>query len=227
MDFASTAAGGQLRPNVRRPRLGTDAGRRGGVGRVGRRAAFDGERLSVGDHGADRWAVAGPRIGGDGRRGRPVCGVARGTAGQAEQTADQATAAAAAYDAAFAETVPPPVVAANRSLLMALVATNLLGQNTPAISTTETQYAEMWAQDAAAMYGYAGSSASATALAPFTTPPSSTNAGGQAEPGRRGRPSTGATSPGTCRAPSRRSATLSAVPSTLSSLATPAQGLTP
>lgn len=33
------------------------------------------------------------------------------------------------------------------------VATNILGQNTPAIAATETQYAEMWAQDAAAMYG--------------------------------------------------------------------------
>ena len=55
----------------------------------------------------------------------------RATATQAEQTASQATAAAAAYEAAFAETVPPPVVAANRSLLTALVATNLFGQNTP------------------------------------------------------------------------------------------------
>ncbi|MGA9358569.1 MAG: PPE family protein, partial [Mycobacterium sp.] len=60
----------------------------------------------------------------------------RATAAQAEHTANQATAAAAAYDAAFAETVPPPVVAANRSLLMTLVATNLFGQNTPAIATT-------------------------------------------------------------------------------------------
>ena len=53
------------------------------------------------------------------------------TAAQAEQTADQAKVAAMAYEAAFAETVPPPVVAANRTLLMALVATNLFGQNTP------------------------------------------------------------------------------------------------
>ena len=37
----------------------------------------------------------------------------------------------------------------------------LLGQNTPAIMATEALYGEMWAQDAAAMYGYAGSSASA------------------------------------------------------------------
>jgi PPE-repeat protein len=35
------------------------------------------------------------------------------------------------------------VIAANRSLLMALVATNLFGQNTAAIAATEMQYAEM------------------------------------------------------------------------------------
>jgi len=79
------------------------------------------------------------------------------TATQAEQTAAQARAAVAAYEAAFAATVPPPVIAANRSLLMALIATNFLGQNTPAITATETLYAEMWAQDATAMFGYAAS----------------------------------------------------------------------
>jgi PPE-repeat protein len=97
------------------------------------------------------------------------------TAAQAEQTAAQAKAAAAAYEAAFAATVPPPVIAANRSLLMALIATNVLGQNTPAIAATETQYAEMWAQDAGAMYGYADSSVSATTLTPFTPPAPTTN----------------------------------------------------
>ncbi len=56
-------------------------------------------------------------------------------------------------------TVPPAVVAANRTQLATLVATNVLGQNTAAIAATEAQYGEMWAQDAAAMYGYAGSSA--------------------------------------------------------------------
>ena len=91
-------------------------------------------------------------------------------AAQAEQTATQAKAAAGAYEAAFAMTVPPPVIAANRSLLMSLVATNILGQNTPAIAITEAQYAQMWAQDAAAMYGYASSSASSTTLTPFTPP---------------------------------------------------------
>ncbi|OBB79745.1 hypothetical protein A5760_20410 [Mycobacterium colombiense] len=91
----------------------------------------------------------------------------RGTGGQLEQAALQAVAAAGAYESAFAETVPPPVIAANRALLMELLATNFLGQNTPAIAIAEAQYGEMWAQDAAAMYGYAGTSAAAAALPPF------------------------------------------------------------
>ncbi|WP_439651136.1 PPE family protein [Mycobacterium intracellulare] len=92
-------------------------------------------------------------------------------AAEAEETAGQARAAAAAFEAAFAMTVPPPVIAANRVLLANLVATNFLGQNTPAIAATEAQYMEMWAQDAGAMYGYAGSSLAASELAPFTAPP--------------------------------------------------------
>ena len=97
------------------------------------------------------------------------------TAAQVEQVANQARAAAGAYEAAFAMTVPPTVVAANRAQLMALIATNFLGQNTAAIMATEAQYGEMWAQDAAAMYGYAASSAAASTLAPFSTPKSTTN----------------------------------------------------
>jgi PPE-repeat protein len=100
------------------------------------------------------------------------------TATQAAETATQAKAAAAAYQEAFASTVPPPVIAANRSLLMRLVATNLFGRNAPAIAATEARYAEMWAQDAAAMYGYAGSSAAATALTPFNPAQQNTNPGG-------------------------------------------------
>src|SRR6202012_2241511 len=86
---------------------------------------------------------------------------------QAEETANQARAAVAAYEAAFAMTVPPPAIAANRALLMALIATNFLGQNTPAIMATEALYVEMWAQDAAAMYGYAAASAAAIQVTPF------------------------------------------------------------
>jgi PPE-repeat protein len=100
------------------------------------------------------------------------------TAAQAESTASQARSAAAAYEAAFAATVPPPVIAANRSLLLALVATNIFGQNTAAIAATEADYGEMWAQDAAAMYGYAGASAAATTLTPFGAPSQNTDSAG-------------------------------------------------
>ena len=102
------------------------------------------------------------------------------TAAQAEQTASQAQAAAAAYEAAFAASIPPPVIAANRALLAALVATNFLGQNTPAIAATEATYAEFWAQDAIAMYGYAGAATTASQLTPFTSAPATTNDSGQA-----------------------------------------------
>jgi PPE-repeat protein len=97
-----------------------------------------------------------------------------GMAAEAEQTAGQARAAAAAYETAFMMTVPPPVIAANRVLLMTLIATNFFGQNTPAIAATEAQYMEMWAQDAAAMYGYAASSALASELPLFPTAPNTT-----------------------------------------------------
>lgn len=103
-----------------------------------------------------------------------------GAAGQAEQSAGQAIAAVGAYETAFAQTVPPAEIAANRMLLMALLATNFLGQNTAAIAATEAQYAEMWAQDAAAMYGYAGASAEAAALRPFSPAAPTTSPGGLA-----------------------------------------------
>jgi hypothetical protein len=92
------------------------------------------------------------------------------TAALAEQTAAQLAAAASAFEAAFAATVPLPVIAANRALLLALTATNVLGVNTPAIATVEAHYGEMWAQDAVAMYGYAGASAAASTLTPFAPP---------------------------------------------------------
>ena len=97
------------------------------------------------------------------------------TAAQAEETAAQAKTAAAAYQTAFTSTVPPQTVAVNRSRLTTLVATNLFGRNTQKIAANEAQYAEMWAQDAAAMYGYAASSASATSLTAFTPPQQNTN----------------------------------------------------
>jgi PPE-repeat protein len=99
---------------------------------------------------------------------------------QAEQAATQARAAASAFESAFAATVPPPIIAANRAQLAMLVASNFLGINTAAIMATEAQYSEMWAQDAAAMYGYDGSSAAAATLTPFTPPQQNTNPAGLA-----------------------------------------------
>jgi PPE-repeat protein len=83
----------------------------------------------------------------DGGRGDPYVSWITATAGQADATGAQAKAAVAAYEAAFAMTVPPPVIAANRALLMALIATDFFGENTPAIMATKAQYMEMWAQD--------------------------------------------------------------------------------
>ena len=97
------------------------------------------------------------------------------TAAKAGHTAAQASAAATAYETAYAMTVPPVAVAANRAQLAMLVATNVIGQNTAAIAANEAQYGEMWAQDAAAMYGYAGSSASATTVQRLTPPPETAN----------------------------------------------------
>lgn len=102
------------------------------------------------------------------------------TAALCEQAGGQARAAAAAYEAAFALTVPPQMVAANRARLMWLIATNVLGQNIPAIAATEAEYGEMWAQDAAAMYEYAGASAAASALPPFASAPLTTTPAGAA-----------------------------------------------
>ena len=102
-----------------------------------------------------------------------------GTAAQCAQTAAQLRAAAGAYQAAFAATVPPAVVAANRAELAALVATNFVGQNTAAIAAAEARYGQMWAQDAAAMYGYAAASATAARLPSLTPPTSPPTAAGQ------------------------------------------------
>lgn len=108
----------------------------------------------------------------------PYIGWLYTTAEKTQQTAIQARAAALAFEQAYAMTLPPPVVAANRIQLLALIATNFFGQNTAAIAATEAQYAEMWAQDAAAMYGYATASAAAALLTPFSPPRQTTNPAG-------------------------------------------------
>ena len=149
----------------------------------------------------------------------------RSTGEQCEQAATQATAAAGAYEAAFAMTVPPPLIAANRAQLMALIATNLFGQNTPSIMATEAAYGEMWAQDTTAMYHYAASSASASAFSAFASPPQTTNPGGLT-----GQAAAVATQAGG-NVQSTSTQVMSSVPQALQSLATPgsasAVGLSP
>ena len=106
------------------------------------------------------------------------------SAAAAGQTAAQAYGAAVAYEAAFAMTVPPPMIAANRALLMALISTNFFGQNTAAIAATEAQYMQMWVQDSTAMYGYAADSLSASTLTSFSEPSPTTNSAGDADQAR-------------------------------------------
>ncbi|MEB3033657.1 PPE family protein [[Mycobacterium] nativiensis] len=104
-------------------------------------------------------------------------------AAQAKESAVQAGTAAGAFEVALAAVVPPPVIAANRSLRAALLASNTFGQNTAAIAAADAQYFQMWAQDAAAMFQYQAATAAATQLTPFAPPPQATNPASQAGPG--------------------------------------------
>ena len=140
-----------------------------------------------------------------------------GAGAQAEEAAGQARAAAAAYESAFAATVPPPVVTANRTQLAQLVATNVFGQNTAMIGATEADYQEMWAQDATAMYGYATSSSAATRLTQFNQPPQTTNAAGSSTQAAAVAQATGASTAGNSQ--TTLSQVMSAVPRQLQSLA--------
>jgi PPE-repeat protein len=101
------------------------------------------------------------------------------TAAQAQQAATQARAAANAHESALAAVVPPLVIEANRAQRMSLASTNCLGQISPAIADAEADYEQMWAQDADAMYSYAGASADAAMVTPFTSPPNAAGPAGQ------------------------------------------------
>jgi PPE-repeat protein len=142
------------------------------------------------------------------------------TAAQAEQAAAQAQAAVAAYEQAFAATVAPPLVAANRAETAAAVQANVFGQYTPLITQLEAQYGEMWAQDAAAMYSYAGQSASAAQVTPFATPAATTNPGGTATQAAAVSQATGTSAASSSQ--SILSQLTSSMPSSLQSLASPA-----
>jgi PPE-repeat protein len=142
------------------------------------------------------------------------------TAAQAEQAATQARSAAAAYEQAFAATVPPPLVAANRAETAAAVQANVFGQYTPLIAQLEAQYGEMWAQDSAAMYTYAGQSAAATQVTPFAAPAATTDPAGTAT--QAAAVSQAAASSGATSTQSILSQLTSSLPSSLQGLTSPA-----
>jgi PPE-repeat protein len=145
------------------------------------------------------------------------------TAAQAEQAATQASAASAAFETAFASVVPPPLIAANRAELAQAVATNVLGQNTGIIAQLEALYGEMWAQDATAMYTYAGQSAAAAKVTPFSTAPQIADPSAPAKQGSSVASATG-TSAGTAQSTLQKMVT--STPSQLQSLASPTTNAT-
>jgi PPE-repeat protein len=103
------------------------------------------------------------------------------TSAQLQEASTKAMSSAAAYQTAYSTSIPPAVVLANRTQLAQLVAKNTLGQYTGAIAANEAQYGEFWAQDAAAMYGYASASSAAATLSPLTPPEQNTNPAGQGQ----------------------------------------------
>jgi PPE-repeat protein len=140
-----------------------------------------------------------------------------GAAARAAEAAGQARLGVEAYEAAFAMTVPPPVVYGNRAQLASLTATNFFGQNSPAIAANEAQYGEMWAQDASAMYQYAANSAIATDVTPFTDAPEVTDTSGLASQEVAVAQATGLSAGDQAAMQSL----VQTVPSTLNALATP------
>lgn len=95
----------------------------------------------------------------------------RNTAAQCQQVASSAQTAAAAFTSTQAAVVTPAQVAANRTRLMQLIATDRLGSNLAAIAETETQYQNMWANNSAALSRYEAAVTQALDLPQFTSPP--------------------------------------------------------
>jgi PPE-repeat protein len=92
------------------------------------------------------------------------------TAVQAAQMSMAATTMASSFVATQTAVVHPSVVAANRTQLAHLLATNFFGINFPAIAATETQYLQMWAGNTTAMLGYHATNLQTMALPTFNPP---------------------------------------------------------
>ena len=181
-------------------------------------SAAQGYETTITQLAGDEWN--GPASAAMASAAQPYISWLQETAAQAEQAAAQAQAAVAAYEQAFAATVAPPLVAANRAETAAAVQANVFGQYTPLITQLEAQYGEMWAQDAAAMYSYAGQSASATQVTPFATPAATTNPGGTATQAAAVSQATGTSAASSSQSILQQ--LTSSVPSSLQSLASPA-----
>ncbi|WP_066908036.1 PPE family protein [Mycobacterium interjectum] len=95
----------------------------------------------------------------------------RTTAQQCEKVGSSMQAVAVAFELACRTVVFPVQVTTNRTRLAQLIATNWLGTNAVAIAETDAQYEGMWVNNAAAMYRYAATSAQATRLPQFLSPP--------------------------------------------------------
>ncbi|HZC90636.1 MAG TPA: PPE family protein [Mycobacterium sp.] len=181
-------------------------------------SAAQGYETTITQLASDTWT--GPASAAMSSAAQPFVSWLQETAAQAEQAATQAQAASAAYEQAFASTVAPPLIAANRAETAAATQANVFGQYTPLIAQLEAQYSEMWAQDAAAMYTYAGQSSSATQVTPFATPAATTNPAGTATQSSAVAAATGNSAATSSQ--SILSQLTSSTPSSLQSLATPA-----
>jgi PPE-repeat protein len=84
----------------------------------------------------------------------PMAAYMNVVAAHAQTAAQTINAAGQAHSSALASSIPYPTVIANRVREATLEATNIIGQNTPAIAEANAEYGEYWAQNAGSMMGY-------------------------------------------------------------------------
>ncbi|OBH49571.1 PPE domain-containing protein [Mycobacterium sp. E2479] len=104
---------------------------------------------------------------------QPIITYLTETAATLEQASAQATASAAAFEAAYMGVVNPALVYANRAAFYAALAG--LPFTLPQVAALEAEYEAMWVQDATAMGAYQAASAAAGVLTPVTPLTSTTN----------------------------------------------------